>query len=79
MLASHFYLGGGQYLRFCKMLLLETQVFYNFYVLPEDLNVWESFYIRQTETVSVNPVVGFCYNLEWVYNEILGGCAASSG
>jgi hypothetical protein len=48
------------------MLLLDTQVFCNFTVLPEDLNVWESFYTCQTDAVRVNPVVGFCYNLEWV-------------
>ena len=57
--------GGWQYLMFCKMLLLETQVFCSSTVLPEDLNVWESFCIRQTEIVSVNHIVGFRYNLEW--------------
>jgi hypothetical protein len=35
-------------------------------VLPEVLNVREGLYIQQTETVSVNPVVGVCYDLEWV-------------
>ena len=69
MLASHFchfFWGGGAIFEVRQNAVLETHIFCIFTVLPEDLNVLESFCIQQTETVSVNPVVGFCYNLEWV-------------
>jgi len=61
------------------MLLLQTQVFCNFTVLPEELNVRESFYISRQKLLVLILLWGFVMIWNGFYNEVLGECAASSG